>query len=152
MKSMNTRAQRKITVAVNYLCLVVMNVCFYLVWVYRDMTHVVDVVGIGALAVVVLTFFMAHWQTGLWQLTHAKADVLDERQLQITHDALTHSYSLFTVICLTIMMTHAIVYRLVPGLEFALSVPLVASLIYLAHTLPGSILAWTETEVPGKAQ
>jgi len=152
MKSENSRAQRKITVAVNYLCLVVMNVCFYFVWIYRDITHVVGTVGIGALIVVVATFIMAHWQTGLWRLTHAKADVLDERQLQITHNALTHSYSLFTVICLTIMMTQAVVYGLVPGLEFILSLPLVVSLIYLAHTLPGSVLAWTETEVQGKVQ
>jgi len=149
MRGENSRAQRKIAVVVNYLCLVVMNVCFYFVWGYKDMTHAVDVIGIGALIIVVVTFIMAHWQTGLWRLTHAKADVLDERQLQVTHNALSRSYGVFAVISLMIMMTHAVVYRLVPGLNFALSVPLVVSLLYLAHTLPGSFLAWTETEIPG---
>ena len=136
---------------VNYLCLVMMNVCYYFVWAYKDMTHVVDVVGIGALVVVGITFIRLHRRTGLWQLTHAKADALDERQLQITHNALRRSYGWFAVICLVIMLAHAVVYRLVPGLDFALSVPLVVSLIYLAHTLPGSVLAWTEAEVPGEA-
>ncbi|MHC4814635.1 MAG: hypothetical protein ACYTKC_01880 [Planctomycetota bacterium] len=150
MDNENARAKRRGTVVINYLCLVMMNVCYYFVWAYKDMTHVVDVVGIGALVVVGITFIRAHWKTGLWRLTHAKADALDERQLQITHTALSRSYAWFAVICLVIMLTHAVVYRLVPGLDFALSVPLVVSLIYLAHTLPGSVLAWTETEVPGK--
>ena len=137
---------------VNYLCLVIMNVCFYFVWIYRDITHAVDAAGIGALIVVVITFILVHWRTGLWQLTHSKSDALDERQLEITHNALKQSYSWFAVICLAIMLTHAVVYRLAPGLDFALSVPLVVSLIYLAHTLPGSVLAWTETEMPRDAQ
>ncbi len=62
---------------INYSCLVLMNVCFYIVYISKDMTHLVDMAGIGAL---------------------------------------------------------------------------VASLIYFAHTLPGSVLAWTEMEVPGEAQ
>jgi hypothetical protein len=152
MNTGNARAKRRSGVVVNYLNLVLMNVCFHLVWVYTDMTHVVDVVGLGALAVVVITFFRVHRKTGLWQLTHARADTLDERQLQITHNALSLSYGWFAVICLAIMMTHPVVYRLVPGLNFALSMPLVVSLLYLAHTLPGSVLAWTETEVPGGAK
>ncbi len=132
-------AKRSNIVLINYLCLTVMNVCFYFVWVYKDITHIIDAVGISALIVVVITFILVHWRTGFWHLTHAKASMLDERQLQITHNALRYSYSWFTVICLVIMMTHALVYRLVPGYGFALSMPLVASLIYLVHTLPGSI-------------
>ena len=152
MDTGNEKLKIEGTVVINYLCLVIMNVCFYLAWTYKDMTHAVDALGIGALAVVGITFIRAHWKTGLWRLTHARADGLDERQLQITHDALSKSYGWFAMICLLIMLAHAVIYRLVPGLEFALSVPLVASLIYLAHTLPGSFLAWTEKEVPGPAR
>ena len=53
------------------------------------------------------------------------------------------------VIVLVIVLAHAVVYRLVPGMDFAISVPLAGSLVYLAHTLPGSVLAWTESEMPG---
>ena len=137
---------------VNYLCLLIMNMCFYWVVEQSDASHVVDAVGLAALGVVVVTFIRVHARTGLWKLTHAKAETLDERQLQMTHQALGRSYAWFTVICLVIMLTHAAVYRLVPGLNFIITMPLVGSLIYLAHTLPGAILAWTETEVPGEAQ
>ena len=129
-----------------------MNVCFYLVSENVDASHLVDAVGIGALVLVGITFRRVHKKTGLWKLTHTKTDSLDERQLQITHNALSQSYSWFTVICLVIMLVHAVFYRLVPGLNLVITVPLVGSLIYLAHTLPGSILAWTETEVPGEAK
>jgi peptidoglycan/LPS O-acetylase OafA/YrhL len=146
------KTRRRIRVVLNYLFLLIMNVCFYLVSEKVDMTHMVDAVGIGALVLVAITFRRLHKKTGLWKLTHAKTDQLDERQVQITHRALSQSYGWFTVICLVIMLVHAVLYRLVPGLNFVITVPLVGSLIYLAHTLPGSILAWTETEVPGEAQ
>lgn len=151
MNAMRNKLHRRSTVVANYLFLLIMNVCFYFVWVFEDMTHWVDVVGLGALSLVVITFFQVHWSTGFWMLTHSRADSLDERQLQITYQALSQAFVWFTVICLGIMMTHAVVYRLVPGLDFALSVPLVGSLLYLSQTLPGSILAWTEAEVPGRA-
>ena len=152
MNHETSRAKRRSWVIVNYLCLLIMNMCFYFMSQRSDMTQWVDVVGIAALIVVVISFIRAHTKTGLWKLVHAKTDTLDERQLQITHNALSQSYSWFTVICLLIMLVHAVLYRLVPGLNLVITVPLVGSLIYLAHTLPGSVLAWTETEVPGEAK
>jgi hypothetical protein len=101
-------------VVANYLSLAVMNVRFYFVYRYRDMTHLVDVLGLGALAIVVITFLAVHRRTGLWALTHAQAETLDERQLQITHDALSRAYGWFAVICLSIMLAHAVLFRLVP--------------------------------------
>lgn len=147
-----SRVRRRIRVVLNYLFLLIMNVCFYLVTEKVDAIHLVDAVGIGALVLVAITFRRVHKKTGLWKLTHTKAANLDERQLQITHNALSQSYSWFTVICLLIMMVHAVLYRLIPGLNLVITVPLVGSLIYLAHTLPGSILAWTEIEVPGEVK
>lgn len=146
------RGSRRAWMLVNYLCLLIMNVCFYFVTQNKDMTYAVDAVGLFALAIVVFTFRKVHWKTGLWKLTHAKTDTLDERQVQLTHVALGRSYAWFSVICLAIMLFHAVVYRLVPGLDFIITIPLAGSLIYLAHTLPGSVLAWTEAEVPSEAQ
>jgi hypothetical protein len=137
---------------VNYLCLVIMNVGFYIVDMNDHASHMVDAVGITAFVIVAITFFPLHAKTGLWKLTHAKTENLDERQVQITYNALSISYGWFTVICLVIMMGYAVSFRLFPGLGVTLTIPLVGSLIYLAHTLPGSILAWTETEVPAEAK
>ena len=137
---------------VNYLCLLIMNAGFYIVDMNEDATHAVDVVGIAAFIVVVITFIPLHAKTGLWKLTHAKTENLDERQVQITHVALSQAYGWFTVICLVIMIGHALLFRFLPFLGVGITVPLVVSLFYLAHTLPGSILAWTETEVPAEAR
>jgi hypothetical protein len=145
-------AKRRIVVVLNYLCLIIMNVCFYFVYLDKDMSHAVDAVGLGALVLVVLTFIGVHTKTGLWKLTHAKTSALDERELQITHNALNLSYGLFTVISLAIILTHAVLYRLLQESGFVISVPLAGSLIYLAHTLPGSILAWTEKQMPREVQ
>ena len=143
---------RRGLVLVNYGCLLLMNVLFYFAWTGADRGHAVDAAGIAALLAVGASFVPLHWRTGLWRLTHAPVESLDERELAITHAALRFAYAGFTVTCLLIVLAHAVVYRLVPGLDFAISVPLAASLIYLAHTLPGSVLAWTEREVPGVAR
>ena len=148
-KSVNSR---RFTLVVNYLCLFIMNICFYFAWAYQGLNHAVDALGIGSLFLVMATFFPLFWRTGLWRLTHSSTNSLDERQIEITHEALRYSYSWFSIICLVIIFAHAVVYRLVPDMDFAISVPLAVSLLYLAHTLPGAILAWTEKEMPGAEQ
>ena len=152
MKAQSRKTGRQGMVVVNYLFLIVMNVCFYFVYHYRGMTHLVDILGLLSLALVGVTFYRAHVKTGLWKLTHTNTDKLDERELQITYHALRYAYAWFTIICLVLLMAHAVFYRLIPGISFVITVPLAGSLIYLAHTLPASILAWQETEVPGEAQ
>lgn len=150
MKTERMRFARRMWVATNYLSLLLMNLCFYMAIERRGGPHWADAICLASLAVVVITFIQVHCRSGLWALTHAKTDTLDERQVQITHTALRHSYGWFSVICLVIMLVHAVSHELVAGLDLVITVPLVASLIYLAHTLPGSVLAWTEGEVPGE--
>ncbi len=150
MKPMATlsKTTRKTLVIVNYVFLVIMNGCFYLVSGNSDMTHLVDAVGLTALILVLVTFLPLHWKTGFWKLTHARTAALDERELQLTHTALRHAYAWFTVTCLVIVLAHAVLFRLVGDTSFVITVPLAGSLIYLAHTLPGSVLAWTEPMTP----
>ncbi|MBU8870588.1 MAG: hypothetical protein KOO60_06980 [Gemmatimonadales bacterium] len=150
MTQQNYRTRRRGLVTANYLSLLIVNVCFVFVYQQRGASHLIDAAGITAFIFVIATFIPAHVQSGLWKLTHTATGMLDERELQITHNSLSRAYSGFTVICLAIMMVHAVLYGLVPSLDFVISMPLVSSLIYLAHTLPGSILAWTEREVPGE--
>ncbi|MBN1434237.1 hypothetical protein JW921_05710 [Candidatus Fermentibacterales bacterium] len=146
-----SRSNRRVAVIVNYGLLAVMNVLFYFASSDHSAGHLVDVLGLASFAGIVLTFFPLHRRTGLWRLTHARAESLDERELQETHRALGRSYAWFTVVCLLLMLAHAVFYRLVPGIDFPLTVPLVGSMIYLAHTLPGAVLAWSVAEVPGAA-
>jgi hypothetical protein len=149
MKKMASQYIRRWYVFMNYFCLIVLNVFFYIAYLQSGCSHLVDLIGLSALAVTILTFIRVHLKTGLWRLTHSQSDRLDERELQITHDALSRCYGWFAVICLVIMLTHAVLDRLDWGPDFVITVPLVVSLMYLAHTLPGSFLAWSESEVPG---
>lgn len=146
-----TKTTRKLLVTVNYALLLIMNGCFYLVSGNPDMTRLVDAVGLNALILVFITFFPLHWKTGFWKLTHARTVTLDERELQVTHTALRHAYAWFTVTCLLIVLAHAVLFRLAGDTSFVITVPLAGSLIYLAHTLPGSVLAWTELRTPEDA-
>ncbi len=149
MNIQKTRLKRRGIIFLNYLSLLIVNVTFYFASQCKNMGYLIDVAGLLSLIIVIITFRHGHVKSGLWKLTHAHADKLDERELQLTHYALGHAYGWFSVICLSIMLIHAMVYRLIPEIKFVITVPLVASLIYFAHTLPGSILAWREKEVPG---
>jgi len=129
---------------INYLCLLVMNICFYFVTGNSNQHYIFDIIGISAFAGVVVTFYYVYIRTGLWKLVHSRTDDLDERELQITHEALAISYAWFTVICLVIMFIHAVLFRFLPDVNFIITVPLVVSLIYLAHTLPAAFLVWNK--------
>ena len=96
------------------------------------------------LAIALVSFLMLHVSTGLWRLAHSRADKLDERQIQVTHGALSRSYEIFTVICLLVMLFNAVIgdrgYYLFDAV-------LPVSLLYFAHSLPSSVVAWKEREV-----
>jgi hypothetical protein len=130
----------------NYAMLVLVLICFY-VAEFVGWNIVLAAGSALALAAVVLSFIMVHIKTRLWHLGHARTDDLDERQIQITHESLRHSYIYFTIISLTIFLV-ADVYRQFPinATEITMT-PMIAGLIYLAHTLPSSVLAWTEKEI-----
>jgi uncharacterized membrane protein len=100
---------------------------------------IIIVIGI-ALAIAGVTFFYAHIKTRLWKLVHTKTDDLDEREISITRESLQYSYSWFTVISLVFIM-----YLVYFNQENYPALLLIfAGMIYFAHTLPSTILAWKE--------
>ena len=137
-----TKTKRRVLVIVNYLFLIIMEISYYFVLTIADLTIFVDIAGISLVVLIAVTFVSVYKRTGIWALTHSKTELLDERQIELTHRALSLSYGWFTVICLTIMLIHASLFRLVPQFNFIITVPLVSGLIYFAHILPGSIIAW----------
>jgi len=152
MDQSQNKGKLRSVVVVNYLCLVIMNLCFFYVTAYEVMTHMAAMLGILVFILVVFTSVRVHMNSGLWKLTHAQAEMLDERELQVTHRAIHHAYGWFSIICLAIMLVHAFLVQMGSNMEALNTIPLVTSLIYFAHTLPGSILAWTERDVPGDAE
>ncbi|MCD6588064.1 MAG: hypothetical protein J7K88_05900 [Candidatus Fermentibacteraceae bacterium] len=132
----------KLLTVINLAALLVMNIAFYFVFRGRVASHLYDGAGIASLVVVAVTFIPLFRKSGIWKLTHAKADKLDERELALTHWALSESYGWFAVICLVIMLVFSFTGRMNICPQFTISMPLVASLIYLSHVLPGVMIAW----------
>lgn len=136
MKNLKTLA------VLNYGALLVLNIAFYFVYKGRAASHIYDVIGISSVLIVAVTFIPLHKKSGIWKLTHTKSKDLDERELTLTHWALSQSYGWFAVICLVIMFALSLIGRMNICPQYTISMPLVASMIYLSHTLPGTMIAW----------
>jgi hypothetical protein len=144
MNVTDSRARRRAYVALNYLSLAALLVCYHALPDLRSAPMLWIVVGLVLLAAIIASFIAAHVRTGLWRLTHSKADELDERQIHVSHVALRHSYQFFLPLCLLILLAQAVAGRRGIVLFDAI---LPVALLYVAHTLPSSLLAWTEKEV-----
>jgi len=130
----------RVQVILNYLSLISILVVFSEM-VTQGLTKVLTASLIITTFLLVLTFVNVQSRTGLWKMTHKKVDQLDEREMQISHEALRLSYSVFSILVLFSMLS---VILLSDVMTFFLNtgMVLVVSFIYVAHTLPSSILAW----------
>lgn len=146
MEAAISQSKRKMWVILNYFSLVLLIVMFY--WADRsNLAPPVVIIGLLALALLVLSFVIAYARTGLWRFVHTSAEKLDERQMQVTYESLRHSYGVFAVICLLIfLLSELIVHEFGGGFKLAM-MPVIVALIYVAHILPASVIAWTEREI-----
>jgi len=142
MKPGISKSKRRFMVILNYGC-ILLFLAFFNIGKYDIWNAPIVIAMIVVLVAALVSFIYLHIRTRLWKLVHAKADKLDERQIQITHESLRYSYSIFTVISLVVLLCIA----LIAGRYDSTLILIFASLLYLAHTLPSSVLAWTEKEV-----
>jgi len=142
MSVRTSKAKRRALVIVNYFTLFALIGTIYAAEMYGGSNAMA--ISIWALVIVaILTFVLLHARTRLWWMTHTKIENLDERQKEVTHESLRYSYGIYTVLSLVLLFVIALAagdYD--PNLIVAF-----AALHYLAHTLPGAILAWREREV-----
>ncbi|NQU06405.1 MAG: hypothetical protein HQ568_09955 [Calditrichaeota bacterium] len=135
-----SRSSRRIWVTINYSSLILLIVLFRL-GQFKGLSVLIAVAMIVALITLVWSFIRLHKKTGLFKLVHTSIKKLDEREIQLTHEALRHSYSIFVITCLLIIY-------IISVFEIGrIDAMLAAGLVYLAHTLPASVIAWTEKEV-----
>jgi hypothetical protein len=135
--------RRRAGVAVNYaLLLLALLLSFSGHWSgWSNMTRIGFWV---AAALVVVTFFPVHVRAGWWRLVHADPAALDERELQQNLEAVRRAYVIFAIVSLLVILT-LVIFGL-GGQTQQLVVFWV--LLYLAHTLPSSILAWKLSRTP----
>jgi len=138
--------RRRTGVAINYASLLILLVLFYIAG-NNGLKTIPLVAGAVLAGAIIISFINVHMKTGLWKFVHTKIDKLDEREIQVTHESLRSAYSVFCVICLFLFLVGELIREYHTGLSGVSFMPIVGALIYLAHTLPASIIAWTEKEL-----
>jgi len=142
MKPALSQPKRQLAVIINYGCIVLFLLLFYLG--KRAEWSIPILAGMVVMVLIALvSFIILHINTRLWRLVHSRPDNLDERQMMVAHESLRYSYGIFAVISLAVLLVIAVL----GGWWDSLLILIFASLLYLAHTLPASIMAWREKEV-----
>ncbi len=139
MKNSISLSKRRIWIIVNYLSVLSIVV----LWEYCEIVNSSKIIKsfcIIPLLIVVISFIIVYWKTGFWHFVHKSINKLDERELQLTSSTLRYSYGIFSVLLLSILLLFSVFERPV-------SIILVVSLIYIAHIIPVSIIAWREKAV-----
>jgi hypothetical protein len=111
-------------------------------WLWAALIILVTLAGI------VFSQDRAFGRTGLWSLTHAKPNTLDERERAVTHQALATSYSWITIIMMIaiylIFLSHDQMFARYLAWTKPIAPVLGMALIYVAHTMPAAILGWKQ--------
>ncbi len=143
MSISESKSKRRMWIILNYGFLLT-SVLFALTGENFGWSLIVKISFWVSVAICLLTLRSIHFKTGLWKLVHTKVDDLDEREIQLTHNSLRYAYGTFSIIVLT-----AILYMTVFEVgSQVLRFVIFWALLYLAHTLPSSIIGWTEYRMP----
>jgi len=133
----SSKMNRKGAVILNYFCILIILIVFYIVRNF-GFPKIYLLLEIIPLIGVIISFKIAFGTSNLWNLTHTSFNKLDEREIQLVFKATKISYSIFTVLCIALIY----IFNLL-GLEM-IDVIAAAGLLYTAHILPASIIAWNE--------
>jgi len=127
-------------VVINYVSLIFILAIFYIVKIL-DCNKIFLLLEIVPLIAMIISFNFAFNKSGLWKLVHKSQKKLDERELQIVYKAVKYSYTMFVIISLVLIY----IFAVAEGRP--IDVLLAASLIYLAHTLPATVIAFSGEEI-----
>jgi hypothetical protein len=137
-----SKKKRRIGVVLNIAALFLTVFLFELIRFDMGIGKIAGIVLMGlSLVKVILSFIIVFVSTGIWKMSHQRMKALDERQIQVILNATRISYSVFVIVALILIYGFALIEK------GPIDVVIAASLLYLAHLLPASILAWTEKEI-----
>ena len=140
MGSTTSRNQRRFWVVINCTSLIVLLFFFYYVQ-HTAMDPQWLIIEVLPVAGLIYSHVKAYGKTQLWKLSHVPTTQLDEREIQAVYRAVSISYAVFVVVVLIIVYGFAIIDK------GPIDVLLAGVLLYLAHILPSSILAWNEKRI-----
>ncbi|MBN1820585.1 MAG: hypothetical protein JXR31_07270 [Prolixibacteraceae bacterium] len=140
MKQQLSKTERKTWIVVNITSIILIVFFFYLGQMID--TPVLFFAGGGTfLIITIISFVRVFINTGLWKMAHSNKNSLDERQVQVILNAMKYSYSIFTILIITIVYGFALVNK------SPINVLVAACLLYIAHILPAAIIGWSEKYV-----
>ena len=138
MELTTSKSNRRIGVIINFICLTVIVLLFELIKLKREpILLIYELIPFG---IFILSYIIYFVKTGLWKFTHKSLNKLDEREIQLTNKSLRFSYSIFTIITLSLFMIYTLL-----GLQ--VNMVLVVSLLFLAHILPAYYISWTAKQI-----
>lgn len=131
--------RRRIGVIITYLSLFSIVMIFEYCTI-KQWSIFFKIIEIASITVFIGSYIITYFRTGLWKFTHKPLDKLDEREITLTSKSLRYAYGIFTMLILILLFLFTII-------DIKVNMVLVSSLIFFAHILPASIIAWTEKEV-----
>lgn len=137
MENKLSKNQNRLWIIINYSSLIALLLFFYTGKLFQ-WPVIVILLMIASIIMLFVSFLKSFIKTNFWKMVHTSNGNLDEREKQVVLNALKYSYSIFTVICLVIIYIFVIVK---PAF---IDVVVAGGLIYLAHTLPATIVGWKE--------
>ena len=151
MNRVISRSTRRIGVTVNYASLAMFTILFLIGEYGYWSTALMFAASISAI-VLITSFLHLHIRTRLWHLVHANTEELDEREVQVSHDSFRRSYTIFSIVSLIVIIFITLSVRfsfftLTHRGHYSFGLIMLLALNYLIHTLPASIIAWSEKEV-----
>lgn len=136
-----SKGERRTGVLLNYLGLIGTVGFFYAGYLTSWNGVMVALFGLS-LVILLISFFRYFFFSGLWRFVHTGSGNLDERQIKVTRESLRLSYSAFTAISLIVFLWISLYHTGDTNL-----LVIFAGLLYLAHILPATIIAWKEKEI-----
>jgi len=121
----------------NLICLVLLIIFFYL-GKFKDWPLIITIAEISFIVLFIVSLYYGFIKTKFWNLVHAKSNNLDEREVSVVLTGLKYSYSIFTIIVITIIYISTLLNMHFFNIIFA------GGLLYLAHILPAAIVGWNE--------
>ena len=93
-----------------------------------------------ALSIIIWGFLVIYLKTGIWRYTHLSLKKLSEEEKQEMNSVIRKAYTIISIVIVLMLFAVSIF-----ELEMIVVVPV--TLLYLAHILPASIVAWNKIQI-----
>ena len=93
-----------------------------------------------ALSIIIWGFIAMYAKTGIWRYTHLAVKRLSDGEKQEMNSVIRKTYTILAILIVVLLFVLAI-------LKLEITAVVAVIFLYLAHILPGSILAWNNMNV-----